>query len=94
MWVVRVGGDDGELRAWHYIYVYSIEGRLVRRVIYESKDTQRGRQPHEVMKANRFICQLLDYCHGNMPKVSSWSRNSPLRRMMTNTFGVFVSIIQ
>ena len=22
--VVRVGGDDGELRQWHYIYVYSI----------------------------------------------------------------------
>ena len=21
--VVRVGGDDGELRPWHYIYVYS-----------------------------------------------------------------------
>ena len=25
LWVVRVGGDDGELRPWHYIYVYSIE---------------------------------------------------------------------
>jgi len=23
LWVVRVGGDDGELRPWHYIY----EGR-------------------------------------------------------------------
>ena len=22
---MRVGGDDGELRPWHYIYVYSIE---------------------------------------------------------------------
>ena len=21
---MRVGGDDGELRPWHYIYVYSI----------------------------------------------------------------------
>ena len=20
VWVVRVGGDDGELRLWHYIY--------------------------------------------------------------------------
>jgi hypothetical protein len=27
LWVVRVGGDDGELRPWHYIYVYSIESR-------------------------------------------------------------------
>ena len=32
MWVVRVGGDDGELRPWHYIYVYSIESRLIMRV--------------------------------------------------------------
>ena len=24
LWVVRVGGDDGGLRSWHYIYVYSI----------------------------------------------------------------------
>ena len=22
LWVVRAGGDDGELRPWHYIYVY------------------------------------------------------------------------
>ena len=28
-WVVRVGRDDGELRPWHYIYVYSIESRLL-----------------------------------------------------------------
>ena len=25
LWVVRVRGDEGELRPWHYIYVYSIE---------------------------------------------------------------------
>ena len=30
MWVVRVGGDDGELRPWHYIYVYSIESSGIR----------------------------------------------------------------
>ena len=36
VWVVRVGGDDGELRSWHYIYAYSIEGRLVMRVRYDS----------------------------------------------------------
>jgi hypothetical protein len=23
MWVMRVGGDDVELRPWHYIFVYS-----------------------------------------------------------------------
>ena len=34
LWVVRVGGDDGELRPWHYIYICSIESRLI---------TQRGR---------------------------------------------------
>ena len=32
LWVVRVGGDDGELRPWYYIYVDSIESRLIRRV--------------------------------------------------------------
>jgi len=31
---VRVGGGDGELRLWHYIYVYSI--RLIMRVRYDS----------------------------------------------------------
>jgi len=36
VWVVRVGGDDGELRPWHYTYVYSIESRLVMRVRYDS----------------------------------------------------------
>ena len=29
VWVVRVGGHDGEPRPWHYIYVYSIESRLI-----------------------------------------------------------------
>ena len=29
---MRVGGDDGGLRPWHYIYVYSIESRLMMRV--------------------------------------------------------------
>jgi len=36
VWVVWVGGDDGELRPWHYIYVYSIESRLIMRVRYDS----------------------------------------------------------
>jgi len=34
--VVRVGGDDGELRTWHYIDAYSIESRLIMRVRYDS----------------------------------------------------------
>ena len=29
LWVVRVGGDDEELPPWHYIYVFSIESRLI-----------------------------------------------------------------
>jgi len=29
VWVVRVGGDEEELRPGHYIYVYSIESRLI-----------------------------------------------------------------
>jgi hypothetical protein len=43
--------------------------------------------PHEVMKANRFVGQLLDYCPGNTPKVSTWSRTyllSGLVRDQTN----------
>jgi hypothetical protein len=32
---MRVGGDNGELQPWHYIYVCSIASRLIRRVIYE-----------------------------------------------------------
>ena len=34
MWAVRVGGGDGELRPRHYIYVYSIESKLIMRVRY------------------------------------------------------------
>ena len=48
----------------------------------------------ESTQANRFISQLLDYCPGNTPKVSNWSRNNPLSGLLTNIFGVFVSIIQ
>ena len=62
--------------------------------LISEKDIADAKVPHEVMKANRFISQLLDYCPGNTPKVSNWSRNSPLSGLMTNTFGVFVSIIQ
>ena len=36
LWVVKVGGDDGELRSWHYIYVFSIERRLIMRVRYDT----------------------------------------------------------
>ena len=25
---MREGGDDGELRPWHYMYVYSIDSRM------------------------------------------------------------------
>jgi len=38
MWVARVGGDDVELRPWHYIYVYSIENRLMMGVRYDTLD--------------------------------------------------------
>jgi len=31
VWIVRVGGDDGELLPWHYTYVYSIESRHIMR---------------------------------------------------------------
>ena len=50
--------------------------------------------PHETTHNNRFISQLLDCCPGNTPKVSNWSRNCLLERVMANTFGVFISIIQ
>ena len=35
VWVGRVGGGDGELRPWHYIYAYTIESRLIMRVRFE-----------------------------------------------------------
>jgi hypothetical protein len=35
VWVVRVGGDNGELGPWHYIQVYSIESRPIMRVRYD-----------------------------------------------------------
>ena len=34
---MRLGGVDGELRPWHYTYVYSIESRLIMRVRYDTK---------------------------------------------------------
>jgi hypothetical protein len=37
---VRVGGDDEELRPWLYIYVDSIESRLMMRVRYDSCSSQ------------------------------------------------------
>ena len=40
MRVVRVGGDDGQLRPWHYIYVYSIKSSLEMRVRYNSRKTK------------------------------------------------------
>jgi hypothetical protein len=46
------------------------------------------------MKADRLISQVFDYCPGKTPEVSTWSRNSALSTLMTNTFGVFVSKIQ
>jgi len=36
LWVVRVGGDNGELRPWHYIHVLSIERSLMMGVKYNS----------------------------------------------------------
>ena len=40
---MREVGDDGELRPWHYIYVHSIESRLIRKV-----------QPPQPETRNRF----------------------------------------
>ena len=40
---MRVGGDDGELRPWHYIYVYSIESRLTIRVRYDNGNSNGSR---------------------------------------------------
>ena len=38
VWVARGGGDDGELRPWHYTYVCRIESRLIMRVRYDRPD--------------------------------------------------------
>ena len=34
---MRVGGNDGELRPWHYIYAYRIESRKILRVRYDGR---------------------------------------------------------
>ena len=44
------GGDDRELRPWHYIYVNSIESRLIRRVMYESNLEQVGQEAQELLR--------------------------------------------
>jgi len=42
MWVARIGGDNGELRPWHYIQVYSIKSRLIIRVQKQRQDLAGG----------------------------------------------------
>ena len=59
----------------------------------EEFDALRVEVPHETTQAIRFTSQLLDYCAGNTPRVSDWSRTNPLSGLLTNAFGVFVSII-
>jgi len=62
LWVVRVGGVDGELRPWHYIYVHSIESRLIMREksLYRlmaagaSPDIQVPFMPHSKLDSQRF----------------------------------------
>jgi len=41
---IRVGGDNGELRPWHYIYVYSIKSRPMMRFGYDAYMTRRPRR--------------------------------------------------
>ena len=48
---IKVGGDDGELRPWHYIHVCSIDSRLVRRVIYEPKSRWIGSSGNPKVRA-------------------------------------------
>ena len=61
MWVVRVGGNDGELRPWHYIYVYSIENEskgnpTERRDPLRRDPREAGRDPSESAKRCGFVC--------------------------------------
>ena len=41
LWAVRIKADDGELRPWHYIHVYSIESRFIMKLM----ETQMGGTP-------------------------------------------------
>ena len=58
---MRVGGDDGELRPWYYIYVYSIESRLIMRVSHPEVEL---RENHESISHRcysfevAFVCEL------------------------------------
>ena len=61
MWVVRLGGDDGELRPWHYIY----EGRRGRRgtptmALHEvcGGALTVGRQRHNLHVVGRRLAQV------------------------------------
>jgi hypothetical protein len=60
IWVVRVGGDDGELRPWHHIYVYSIESRLIRR-----KPTPEVVDDHRSVE--QLGCFLNPHLHNHLP---------------------------
>ena len=51
LWVVRIGGDDGELRQWHYIYIYSILSRLIMRVRHDSHFLMEPPPPPKVSSA-------------------------------------------
>ena len=65
VWVVRVGGDDGELRPWRYIYVYSIESR---RIMKGGVTCARRSQPRKFLST----CQLkfLSTCQVLMRKAT------------------------
>ena len=68
-WVVRVGGDHGELRPCRYMHVYSIESRQIMRVGYDLRP--RGICDQEVLGLGTLYGRCLD----KVPyKVGAWIR--------------------
>ena len=47
---MRGGGDDVEFQPWHYMYVYSIEMRLIMRVRYHRRPTDGVLEGHVLLR--------------------------------------------
>ena len=57
VWLVKVGGDDGELRSWGYLYVYSESERTMRQsnTMFESDFVGLALQETQRLKRQRVL---------------------------------------
>ena len=59
MRAMRVGGDDGELRPWHCIYVSSIESRLILNGVQDALSNERRCAAAMILMGHSFYEVLL-----------------------------------